>query len=609
MKINLLGEIKPIDSTISIKSSNVLYDTYNTQFIKIIASLTRTIENEILINNSKNIFLINQILQYINNFHSSTDISKSIITQITHCIMNTIKKVKNNYDIHEYNTEKYIENLIEFKSYIIKYIREIFDTINTDEKCRKCDEYRKCEECKKYEICHNAINDLINFVQLYLVDVRIINYVTTNIDNLIQNQENTIIHNILNICHIKWISISSVVVHGFSKYIIGVCNILDIVKIDINLNEIAIKYKYVCDIINNFLYITAEFDTVFKSFVNNIPNIEFLISTKINSLMVDNKFNIDLITVYIEFSKYIKNLDVYSNQMSTYMMRRLISNNSFDNEQDLISTLKCHLNCQYIQKMKNIINSAYVWNTESEEWKLINNSNTQICNIKVVPRYMWYSEISSCNIPSIVKPMFDDFATYYINKYSHRKLSVNTELSTFTLDRIFHNKKYIFNVSMNIGSILLAIDNGIKTVRDIHFHTLVNINNLKSYLNTLIKKYNLLVCIRKSDDDDLSEYEINEKFSSNKIKINIILTKSLIQKVNHIKEKTIEDRRYQIESTIMRIMKSRKEIKHVDLITETINLLSNYFVPVIPIVKKSIEHLIDNEYIERENNYTYKYIA
>ena len=58
--------------------------------------------------------------------------------------------------------------------------------------------------------------------------------------------------------------------------------------------------------------------------------------------------------------------------------------------------------------------------------------------------------------------------------------------------------------------------------------------------------------------------------------------------------------------------RQRKNLSHALLLTETVTVLSNQFMPDISMIKKRIESLIEREYLERIENApvpSYKYLA
>ena len=74
-------------------------------------------------------------------------------------------------------------------------------------------------------------------------------------------------------------------------------------------------------------------------------------------------------------------------------------------------------------------------------------------------------------------------------------------------------------------------------------------------------------------------------------------------------ERVFQDRQYQIDAAIVRIMKMRKTLSHTLLLNELYTHLKFPVKP--PDLKKRIESLIDRDYMERDkdNGQQYKYVA
>ena len=80
---------------------------------------------------------------------------------------------------------------------------------------------------------------------------------------------------------------------------------------------------------------------------------------------------------------------------------------------------------------------------------------------------------------------------------------------------------------------------------------------------------------------------------------------------NETKKKVDDDRKHEIEACIVRIMKSRKQLKHAQLVSEVMQQLSNRFQPSPVVIKKRIEGLIEREYLKRADSdrKLYMYLA
>ncbi|KAF9798905.1 hypothetical protein SFRURICE_007311 [Spodoptera frugiperda] len=110
---------------------------------------------------------------------------------------------------------------------------------------------------------------------------------------------------------------------------------------------------------------------------------------------------------------------------------------------------------------------------------------------------------------------------------------------------------------------------------------------------------------------DSDHFSFNADFTNKlfRIKINQIQMKETSEEQKATEERVFQDRQYQIDAAIVRVMKMRKALSHNLLISELYNQLK---FPVKPAdLKKRIESLIDRDYMERDkdNPNQYNYVA
>ena len=133
--------------------------------------------------------------------------------------------------------------------------------------------------------------------------------------------------------------------------------------------------------------------------------------------------------------------------------------------------------------------------------------------------------------------------------------------------------------------------------------------NLKKMLHSLsCKKQKILSKTgEKSSIGELDQFEVNENFTSKLLLFSVPIPQD---KTKFVKEKIEQDRGFSIEASIVKLLKSRKKMKHQELINEVLMMLE-LFKPTSRQIKVKIENLIQREFIERdpEDFNTYFYMA
>uniref|UniRef100_A0A803T753 Cullin-4A n=1 Tax=Anolis carolinensis TaxID=28377 RepID=A0A803T753_ANOCA len=181
----------------------------------------------------------------------------------------------------------------------------------------------------------------------------------------------------------------------------------------------------------------------------------------------------------------------------------------------------------------------------------------------------------------------------------------------FTISEI---GKKEFQVSLFQTLVFLMFNDGDEfSFEEIKMATGIEESELKRTLQSLAcgKARVLNKSPRGKDVEDGDKFIFNADFKHKlfRIKINQIQMKETVEEQVSTTERVFQDRQYQIDAAIVRIMKMRKTLGHNLLVSELYNQLK---FPVKPgDLKKRIESLIDREYMERDkdNPNQYHYVA
>jgi cullin 1 len=202
------------------------------------------------------------------------------------------------------------------------------------------------------------------------------------------------------------------------------------------------------------------------------------------------------------------------------------------------------------------------------------------------------------------------FQNFYNGQTQHRRLQWVHLLGQATMSAQLARKQIL--VLNSYQAIILLLFEGDE---ELSFDAIVNATGLdeglvKKLLATLtISKFKVL---KKTGDNpkaiaDDDRFSPNTQFQCPQLKLKI---PPPITEETHNKERVVEDRSIAIEAAIVRIMKARKQLSHQQLVSEVIAQLA-FFKPNPKVIKQRIEHLIEREYLERDQNQasTYRYLA
>lgn len=399
-------------------------------------------------------------------------------------------------------------------------------------------------------------------------------------------------------------------------------NGLDIVDKVINL---FVKYeKLVKDAFGNDELFVASLRSVFKVIVNKESKFCKSLAKYSDNLLqkgstmqrqhIEKRLG-NITSLY----SLLYNRDVFELNYQHYTAYRLLNELSESEyiEKCMISNLKSVCGYTWTNKLEGMFKDM------SRSNQIVNDLTDKsiIQSMTICTRSFWppLTINNRVLIPSELSKVHNDVKHVYSSQFTGRKLFWNYQLgSAEIMVRLNANVKKTFIVSTYQMLIMLVFNkfNKVISCSDLVQSTGLNIQDLTIPLLSLCHpKVGLL---RKNPNTSSLEpnhkFMINQKYKSKLRKIVIPTIYSLGIKPVNIDIATnaiIIQRRTQIDASIVRIMKNRSTYAHRDLSNEVCNFVSKRFTPCPKNIKKRIEAMIQQGYIERdpEERSVYNYIA
>ncbi|XP_024398790.1 cullin-1 [Physcomitrium patens] len=328
----------------------------------------------------------------------------------------------------------------------------------------------------------------------------------------------------------------------------------------------------------------------------------------------------DTLEKVVKLLAYISDKDLFAEFYRKKLARRLLFDKSAndDHERSILTKLKQQCGGQFTSKMEGMVTDltlARENQTNFEEYltENIQSSPGIDLTVTVLTTGFWPSYKSSdLALPAEMVKCVEVFKEFYQTKTKHRKLTWIYSLGTCNITGKFDAKPIELIVTTYQAAVLLLFN----------AEDRLSYNDIKNQLNLtdedIVRLLHSLSCAKyKILNKDphtktvgqTDTFEFNTKFTDKMRRIKIPLPP--MDEKKKVIEDVDKDRRYAIDASIVRIMKSRKVLPHQQLVLECVEQLGRMFKPDFKVIKKRVEDLIAREYLERDkdNPNMFKYVA
>uniref|UniRef100_A0A8C5FLC4 Cullin 4A n=1 Tax=Gadus morhua TaxID=8049 RepID=A0A8C5FLC4_GADMO len=366
----------------------------------------------------------------------------------------------------------------------------------------------------------------------------------------------------------------------------------------------------------------------FEAFINKRPNkpaelIAKYVDSKLragNKEATEEELERILDKIMIIF-RFIHGKDVFEAFYKKDLAKRLLvgKSASVDAEKSMLSKLKHECGAAFTSKLEGMFKDMELSKDIMIHFKQYTQNQSGPSNIELTVNILtmgyWPSYIPmEVHLPAEMVKLQEVFKVFYLGKHSGRKLQWQPTLGHAVLKTEFKEGKKELQVSLFQTLVLLMFNEGEEfSVEEIRTATGIEEGELKRTLQSLAcgKARVLNKNPRGKDVEDGDRFNFNKDFKHKlfRIKINQIQMKETVEEQVSTTERVFQDRQYQIDAAVVRIMKMRKTLSHNLLVSELYNQLK---FPVKPgDLKKRIESLIDRDYMERDKDTPtqYHYVA
>ncbi|CAI5758372.1 unnamed protein product [Candida verbasci] len=319
--------------------------------------------------------------------------------------------------------------------------------------------------------------------------------------------------------------------------------------------------------------------------------------------------------------KFINDKDTFEEHYRRSLAKRLINGTckSDELEESVIHRLQEENSIEYTSKMTKMFSDMKA----SEDLKLKikqQSSNSTIVkdfNPLVLAQSMWpFRHVADYDlkVAEELQEPIEKLKQVYIEQHSGRQLQWLWNHGRAELKANLSRKgkpPFSFTVS-NIQLMILIAFNKQKSYSSKELHEIVGTKKETFEAHLLpFTKFKLIETSTNEINDD-TIFTIVDEYKSKKLKVSFISAiksnESKIEEDEATKE-IDEARKTYLQACIVRIMKSRKQMKNSELINEVMPLTLSRFKAKVIDIKRVIDLLIEKEYLKRLDDNTFEYIS
>ncbi|KAG7028969.1 Cullin-1 [Cucurbita argyrosperma subsp. argyrosperma] len=322
----------------------------------------------------------------------------------------------------------------------------------------------------------------------------------------------------------------------------------------------------------------------------------------------------------VKLLAYISDKDLFAEFYRKKLARRLLFDKSANDEHErsILTKLKQQCGGQFTSKMEGMVTDLTLAKENQASFEEYLTTNPQAhpgidLTVTVLTTGFWPSYKSfDLNLPAEMVKCVEVFKEFYQTKTKHRKLTWIYSLGICNIIGKFEPKTIELIVTTYQASALLLFNSSDRlSYSEIMTQLNLNDDDVVRLLHSLsCAKYKILNKEPSTKTISPSDhFEFNTKFTDKMRRIKIPLPP--VDEKKKVIEDVDKDRRYAIDASIVRIMKSRKVLSHQQLVLECVEQLGRMFKPDFKVIKKRIEDLITRDYLERDkdNPSLFRYLA